>query len=327
MTKLILTLALLTLSITKVHAVSESLIKGVQVERFTTVVKIPGDSAASDVTLESLLVIPTTPSPWPVVVLPSNCSGDDDKMWHFWAPALAQAGIAVILEDSFGARRITNACKNAFSLPYKQRLLDVHMVLKQVRADSRFIQDKVALGGHSAGAITAFLSAFAEALAKMEAEKVEPFKLYFGAATGCELSFKDPTLNAPLLLIHGARDEYTRLPPCVDAIDRLKKAGQPAEIRIIDDAEHSFSSTATFVRGLMKWPKDGPPVYMDEFSYVAKKSTALTHDGTQIGFEEYMRKYAGFLGKNLFGAYLGTTHDKAPEVVAATLEFLKANGF
>ena len=327
MRRLLLSLVLSLLASTTAHATSESLIKGVEVERLITVVKIPGEGDASDVTLESLLVKPSTPSPWPVVILPSNCSGAEDKLWHYWAPALSQAGIAVVLEDSFGARKITNACKNAFALPYKQRLLDVHVLLRQVRADPRFIPNKVALGGHSAGAITAFMSSFSEALRKMASENLEPFNLYFGAATGCELTFRDPTLNAPLLLIHGSRDEYTRLQPCVEAIDRLKLAGQPADILIIEGVEHSFSTNATFVRGLMKWPKEGPPLFMDEFSYVAKKSTALLHDGTPIGFEEYMRKHAGFLGKNLFGAYLGTTHDKAPEVVDGTLKFLKSNGF
>lgn len=327
-TCLVFSALLFLLSSRPVLAIDPSLFPGYKSEPLNVNIVIPESNEIEPVKLTPLLFTPTKPAPWSSIVLPSNCSGLDDQMWRMWIPILLKEGIAVVLVDSFNPRGHSNICRKQSSVPYGIRLQDVHQVLDTLRQDGRFVKDKIALGGHSSGAGTAFQSSFAELQSHLKRQNEQSFNAFVAAGASCELSFKDPKLSGPLLVIMGEKDDYTHPPPCKKEVDRIKSDGGDAEFVLVPNANHDFSSSgAVYFAGAMRMPKDAPHAYIKKLSYVPNRTIAELEDGTQLSFAELIRKHAGFLGINIFGAHVGGNRDKAPEVGTLTVKFLKTNGW
>ncbi|WP_350295114.1 hypothetical protein [Limnohabitans sp. Rim8] len=312
-----------------VFAQSPSLFPNFQSETLNINVFIPLPGKTEEVKLQPLLIKPSSPAPWSTIVLPSNCAGSDDKMWHFWVPELIKNNIAVVLLDSFKPRGFDSVCINALSrITIGSRLQDVHQVLDFLRADGRFQTGKIALGGHSAGAATAFQSSFAEVQKHLDRQPNNGYDAFVGAAATCEFSFKTPKLQGPLLLISGEKDDWTLAAPCEAEINRLKNASQDAAFISISGAYHTFSTTGVVWQPkLMKVPVNIPQMYLKKLSYETQKTIAELANGEELNINEVVKKYGGFLGSKLFGAHTGGEYDKAPQVVISTVDFLKKYGW
>ena len=311
-----------------VIAISPSLFPGYEVETLNVKVVVPVPGKPEEVQLKPLLIKPTHSAPWSTIVLPSNCSGSDDRLWHFWVPELIKNNIAVVLVDSFKPRGFESICSNQFRMTIGARLQDVHQVLDYLRADSRFRSEKIALGGHSTGAMTAFHSSFAEVLAHLNRKPGTGYNAFIGAAASCEMSFKTPLLQGPLLLISGDKDDWTPAGPCEAESNRLKQSSQDASFIAIPGAYHTFSTKGVVKSPkVMKMPDDIPHMFLKNLSYEPQKSTAELASGEELAIDQIVKKYAGFLGSKLFGAHIGGDYDKASEVALLTVAFLKKNGW
>jgi dienelactone hydrolase len=309
-------------------AQSPALFPNFQTESLTIKVIVPVPSAPEEVQLRPLLIKPSSPAPWSTIVLPSNCSGAEDRLWHFWVPELIKNNIAVVLVDSFKPRGFDSICTNQFRMTIGAKLQDVHQVLDYLRADNRFKKEKIAIGGHSTGAMTAFQSSFTEVQKHLERKPEAGYNAFIGAAASCELSFRMPTLQGPLLLISGEKDDWTPAAPCEAESKRLKQAAQDATFIAIPDTYHTFSTRGVFKSPrVMKMPADIPHMYLKKLSYEVQKSTAEFATGEELAIDQMVKKYAGFLGSKIFGAHVGGEYDKAPEVAIMTVEFLKKNGW
>lgn len=292
-------------------------------------VKIPSSGLNQNaIELAPLLIKPPKASPWNVIVLPSNCSGLDDKMWRYWTKEFIKNDIAVVLVDSFNPRGFSEVCTNQFKLSFKNRLQDVHSVLDVIRTDSRFNKDKIAIGGHSVGAITTLQSSFSEVQNLLARDKNATFNAYIAAAPSCELTLRTPELSAPLLIIAGELDDWTKPEPCKQEINRLVTANQNASILIVPSAFHTFSTTGTiFNPRLMKAPEGMPHLYFKKLGDKAGETTVETVDGETTTIEATYRKHAGFMGSKVFGATSGGNYDKAQDVANYSVEFLKKLGW
>lgn len=312
-----------------VFAQSPSLFPNFQSETLNINVFIPLPGKTEEVKLQPLLIKPTTPAPWSTIVLPSNCAGSDDKMWHFWVPELIKNNIAVVLLDSFKPRGFDSVCTNQLArVTLGARLQDVHQVLDYLRSDNRFIAEKIAIGGHSTGAITAFQSSFAELQKHLDRQQSAGYNAFIAAAATCEFSFKTPLLQGPLILISGEKDDWTLGSRCEAEANRLINASQNASFIFITGAYHTFSTSGiVWQPKLMKMPVDIPQMYLKKLSYETQKTTAELSNGDELNINEIVKKYAGFLGSKLFGAHTHGNYDKAPEVVDLTVNFLKKNGW
>lgn len=309
-------------------ALSPTLFPNFHTESLNLKVVIPVPGKPEEVQLQPLLIKPSNPAPWSTIVLPSNCGGAEDRLWHFWVPELIKNNIAVVLLDSFKPRGFDSLCPNQFRMTIGARLQDVHQVLDFLRADSRFRADKIAIGGHSTGAMTAFHSSFAEAQKHLDRKPNAGFNAFVGAGASCEMSFKTPLLQGPLLLISGEKDDWTPAAPCEAEAKRLKQASQDATFVSIPGAYHTFSTRGVVKSPrVMKMPADIPQMYLKNLSYEAQKSTAELVTGEELAIDQIVKKYAGFLGSKLFGAHVGGDYDKAPDVATMTAEFLKKNGW
>lgn len=249
-------------------------------------------------------------------------------MWHFWVDALHKENIAVILLDSFNPRGFPSVCTNQFLLTTGARLQDVHQVLDHIRADRRFLSDKIALGGHSQGALSAYQSAYAAVLPMLKRPAGSGYNAFVMAAPSCNLIYRSRQLLGPALFIGAEKDDWTPIAPCLSELGKTKEDGQPVELMVVPNAYHTFSTVGVVYSGrVMKYPADAPQVFIKELSYVPKQTRYELVTGEEVGLEEMLRKYAGFLGNKMFGAHVGGSWDAAPDVAAATVRFLKANGW
>jgi dienelactone hydrolase len=321
-------LALLVASCAPAWAIDPKLFPDQKAESLSVEVVIPIPDKPQRVTLRPLLIKPDSPPPWPSIVLPSNCSGLDDRMWHFWVKELVPRNIAVVLLDSFNPRGFPSVCQNQFLLTTGARLQDVHQVLDFLRRDPRFIPHKIALGGHSAGGGTTYQSAYAEVLSLLKRPSGSGYNAFVAAAPACSLIYKSKTLLGPFLFIGAEKDDWTPVAPCVKELEQTQAQGQPVQIKVVANAYHTFSTQGvTFSPRVMKVPIDAPQAYIQTLSYLPKETVVELPTGEVLKLDEMIRKSAGVLGSKLFGATVGGTWDQAPRAASWTADFLKENGW
>jgi len=280
---------------------------------------------AKDISLNVQLIAPSGPQPWHTVVLPSNCTGKDDHFWKIMTPALINRGYAVVLLDSFSPRGFSTVCSNKFQMWQEARVVDAIAVLKKLRSDSRIDGSKIALGGHSNGALTAFMTSFVDSSQVVKTDSLG-FAAYFAVGASCELTFKRPKLWAPLLLISGEKDDYTFPEPCRAEASRLQDAGSNVTIKIIPGANHEMSTTGWFYSSqVQRMPEGLPRMYM-----LGRDASGTLHleleDGRKVTAPEMIKAYGGFLLSKTRGGTVGGPWDKFPEVSASIFEHLENAG-
>jgi dienelactone hydrolase len=321
-------LSLLICCCASAWAIDPKMFPDQQTESLSVSVVIPVPDKPQEVTLRPLLIMPASPPPWSAIVLPSNCSGLDDRMWHFWVKELIPKNIAVVLLDSFNPRGFPRICQNQFLLTTGARLQDVHQVLDFLRRDPRFIPHKIALGGHSAGGGTTYQSAYAEVLSVLKRPPESGYNAFVSAAPACSLIYRSKALLGPFLFIGAEKDDWTPVAPCTRELEQTKAQGQPVQIKIVPNAYHTFSThSVMFSPRVMKSPIDAPQGYIKTLSYLPKETVIELPTGEVFKLDELIRKHAGFLGSKIFGATVGGQWDQAPLVASWTADFLKENGW
>jgi len=319
----------LYLLLTQFHAsaIDKSLFETYDTENISVKV-IFSNVNKKEIELAPLLIKPKKAPPWNSIVIPSNCSGLDDKMWRYLTNEFIQNDIAVVLVDLFNPRGFPEVCTNQFKLTLQSRIKDVHSVLEIVSQDTRFNKDKIALGGHSVGAITTLHSSFSELQKILERSGKPVFNAFIALAPSCELTAKKPELLAPLLIVVGELDNWTNPTPCKQEVNRLIDASQDVSLKVIPNSYHTFSTTGTIYNPrVMKAPEGMPHLYFHKFSDVSGESTIETIDGEITTIEKVYRKNAGFMGSKIFGANVGGDLDKAAEVASYASSFLKKLGW
>ena len=279
-----------------------------------------------EIKLGVTLVVPDAPQPWQAVVLPSNCTGQDDYFWKLMVPVLLEKGYAAILLDSFTPRGFKAVCTDKTKMWQEARVADAVAILKVLRLDNRFDAQKIALGGHSNGAITAFMAAYTEANTMLKIDDLG-FAAYFGVGTTCDLTFKSGKLWAPILLVSGGKDDYTFPEPCIKEIQRLKTLGGDAELLIIDGANHNMSTSGWIYNPkVQRLPKGIPHMFMLGRDAKGVMQVEL-EDGTLRTGRQMQEQYGGFMLNKSFGGTVGGSWDKFPVVMDAILGHLKKTGF
>ena len=297
------------------------------VESFNVDVSMPREGRIDKVRLQPLLIKPKSAPPWSSIVLRSNSTGLEDRMWKAWVPAFLNANIAVILVDSFNPRGFSSTEVNQFLVGYYAKMLDAHTVLDYLIGDDRFIKNKMALGGHSNGAETAFHSSYKESLSSLNRTS-SSFNAFIAAASPCLFVYKKTELNGPLLGIIGSMDDAARPDLCKTEFARLRNDGQPAELVIIEGANHEYSTkNSVYAPRLMNMPIETPTTYIKLLSLERGKTQFEYKSGEVISINDFTSKYSGFLGSKMYGYHVGGDFDKIPDVVDLSVQFLKKNGW
>ncbi len=180
---------------------------------------------------DGYLYLPGGAGPHPVVIDLHGCNGIWRKRNRVWLPRLTGAGFAVLQVDSLTRRGVSNICDDGFRVSPMTRSMDVAAAVRQVMRDRRFDRDGVFLLGMSHGATTSLLTQLHPDSVFSQLKGVIAFYPYcYGTL---------PVLNADLLVLIGARDDWTPAARCRDM--RIgNRAGHTYELVVYPDAYHSF---------------------------------------------------------------------------------------
>jgi dienelactone hydrolase len=211
-------------------------------------VAFPSASPQADpvVQLSGYLYRPDGPGPFPAVAMLHGCSGlltRGGKIGanaRFWAEHFRAHGYVALLVDSFTARGIDEVCTGRHTLStVRDRADDARGALQFVRQRADVQADRVGLVGWSNGAAAVLSVLF---------NKDEPQRDFRAAVAfypSCRRTYPggpDYRPYAPLLVLTGAKDDWTPPAPCVQWTERAQVFGAPMHIRVYPGAHHGFDA-------------------------------------------------------------------------------------
>jgi dienelactone hydrolase len=196
----------------------------------------------------------------PAVVLMHGCSGllnPQGRMralYRAWMRALFAKGYDVLTVDSASSRGFGQTCTRGPQriTMLRDRPKDAYAALGYLQAQPQVAAGRIALMGWSQGGATVLLSINDKSIGRPAALK-QDFKtavaFYPGACSEqlqskpwTEVAPQSWTTTVPLLVLSGAADNWTPLPPCEAFIMAAKARGNPVELKIYPNALHAFDA-------------------------------------------------------------------------------------
>lgn len=281
-----------------------------------------------EATLEVRVLMPAGVTSADALVIVNSSSGRDDVVMQQLAVEANRRGLAAVMIDTYTARGIIDTISNQEQVSYVQQFADIFAVLDVMRKDPRFAGRKIALSGHSRGGILTYMAAHRAFAGFYEADP-PLFDAFVALSPDCLPTFQSKLLNGPLLMISGARDDWTRPAPCLRHVAEMKAEGQRAEMILIPNANHSFSSDGHYLGGAIKFacPLDRDYYYVRREHY---GRPMFLRDSAKAEVEtpgQMWRRCAGPLGFNGRGATGGGNRDGLSAATSAAIEFLKNMGW
>ncbi|NIA71222.1 dienelactone hydrolase [Pelagibius litoralis] len=216
---------------------------------------------ANDQTLlTGFLSVPTGSNKVPAVVFLHGCSGLGGAgqiyaTYTAWARYLNDAGYAVLMIDSAGPRGFRATCgpSEARRVMYRERPGDAYAALAFLQSSSRIDPARISLMGWSQGGGITLLTIVSKSIGRPIPPPAHDFRaaiaLYPSAcsdrlqsrpSTDVEPGSWSPV--APLLVLQGDADNWTKPRPCIVFIEAARNRGEPVEIIVYPDAVHSFDA-------------------------------------------------------------------------------------
>jgi dienelactone hydrolase len=196
----------------------------------------------------------------PAVVLMHGCSGLlNDKgrifgLYRAWMRALFAKGYDVLIVDSASSRGFGQTCTAGPDriMMHRDRPKDAYAALAYLQAQPAVAADRIALMGWSQGGAIVLLTINDKSIGRPAALK-QDFKTavaFYPGACSERLQSKpftevEPlqwTTAVPLLVLFGAADTWTPLPPCEAFLAGAKARGNPVELKIYPSAAHAFDA-------------------------------------------------------------------------------------
>jgi dienelactone hydrolase len=202
--------------------------------------------AGPAVQLSGYLYRPNGPGPFPAVVMLHGCgglltrNGQIGSTTRFWAEHLQDHGYIALLMDSFTSRGIDEVCTGRYNLSaVRERADDARGALQFVRQRPDVQANRVGLVGWSNGAAAVLSVMF---------DKGEPQRAFRAAIAfypNCLRTYPggpDYRPYAPLLVLIGAKDDWTPAAPCVPWTERAQALGAPMRLIVYPNAHHGFDA-------------------------------------------------------------------------------------
>ena len=200
-------------------------------------VRIPGPGG---IVLLAELVLPDGPPVAPTIVALHGCGGAFPARDKQWAAVLQARGHIVVFPDSFGSRGLGSQCRERQRVATSGGLRreDALAAARWLGARPGTPAGGVALVGWSDGGSTVL--AAGRATAGLEPGLLRGLVAFY---PGCRPAVRDEGWRAaaPLLLLHGADDDWTPIAPC-----RALAAQHPGAITLVayPGAYHDFDIEA-----------------------------------------------------------------------------------
>ncbi|WP_419910783.1 dienelactone hydrolase family protein [Hoeflea sp.] len=222
--------------------------------------RVSFNSLDGETELSAVLLTPATAPPHKSVVFLHGCSGMGfggglSAVYSTWATHLNDAGYAVLIVDSATPRGLGSTCgsSKARRLIYAKRPLDAYGALHYLQSLPAMRPDAVALMGWSQGGGIVLLSIVDQSIGRPEPPPVHDFKAAVALyPSACSDRFQskpfttiEPQMWAtaiPLLVLFGAKDNWTDPNACRSFIEGARKRGEPVAIKLYSNAVHSFDA-------------------------------------------------------------------------------------
>ena len=187
-----------------------------------------------------------------------QCRGDRDCSIYKWAEKMQHIGLATFVIDSNEIRcRGREKCYNLNQgLP---NIIDAFRAMALLSTHPRIDPTRIALMGFSVGGI-ATLYATVKRFQRMWAPEGQEPAAYVSFYPACNYTWSEGDLvtDRPVRILMGDKDQTGYYVPCVDYVNRLRKAGKDFKITIYPGIHHGFDNDLK--RG-SKWSIGPHPTY------------------------------------------------------------------
>lgn len=205
---------------------------------------INGAYRQSPVELQGYLSLPPSAGGRvPAVVIVPGSGGYAQWMQDTVAEPLNRSGIATLIIDSFSGRGVKETARDQGRVPMAASVLDGFQALAMLARHPAIDPQRIGITGFSRGGVAALFTAerrLADALAATNPAQPR-FAAHLPFYPGCSTQWDNPQpAAAPLLLLLGARDDYTPAAICLGYAVRLRLAGADVNTRIYDTAGHAW---------------------------------------------------------------------------------------
>jgi len=173
---------------------------------------------------------PSGAGPFPVIVLLHGCDGIGD--WNnAWMQRLTKWGYVVLDVDSLTPRSEESICENPFNVPGSTRALDAHGAKNYLLTLEVVDPTHIAVVGMSHGGWGVLSAVSTETVSIFEA-----FQAAVAFYPGCD-DVKE--LNAPLLTLIGAKDDWASASRCKETLSQAESDNE-VDLQIYPEAHHVF---------------------------------------------------------------------------------------
>lgn len=203
--------------------------------------------------LVAFLFQPEGAGPFPAVTMHHGCSGAyapggqrliGSQVW--WARHLQRQGYVALVVDSFTGRGETEMCTRGLNQPVPpgRRALDAAGALAWLRARPDVDRDRIALMGWSHGGSTALWVANEMGAERRRQFIGGDFRLVIAFYPSCRPMLAAPAWKPalPVVVLHGAADDWTPASPCLALADHAHRAGAVLALHLYPDAHHAFDA-------------------------------------------------------------------------------------
>lgn len=173
---------------------------------------------------------PSGVGPFPAVVLLHGCDGIG--AWNdAWMQRLTKWGYVVLEVDSLTPRSEGSICESLSNVTASSRALDAHGAKNYLVALEVVDPAHIAVVGMSHGGVGVLSAVSTEAVSMFEA-----FQAAVAFYPGCDDVME---LNAPLLTLIGAKDDWTPASRCKETLSKAK-SDYDMDLQIYPEAYHWF---------------------------------------------------------------------------------------
>ena len=195
------------------------------------------------IALAGVLHLPkVSPEKQPAVILMHGAQGPAGVggIFHEWTRVLNEAGIATFAVDSFSGRGVLNIPSDAAKVALITRTVDAYRALEVLAKHPMIDPERIAIMGFSHGSMAAMQSNVAR-FRKMYGPSHLQFAAHISVYGLCTATFReDEDVAKPILMLHGAADEWVPIEACKGYADRLARAGKAVRFIEYPDAHHNF---------------------------------------------------------------------------------------
>lgn len=189
--------------------------------------------------------------PYAAMVIAHGSAGIQQKDRERWVPFFARMGIATLLVDSFGPRRIARTDEDQGQLDQSANDADALAALRLLATDPRIDARRIGIIGFSRGGIAALETALEPFRQGVLGADGPRFAAHIAFYPGCGLRYwrtPSPLTGAPVMLALAEKDDYVPARACIAFGEAMRAAGQDVEIHVYPGAYHDFDNTVAYYK-------------------------------------------------------------------------------